>query len=317
MLAVTLIFAIQANPLDVQRLSADPGITAVAVSRDGGYAFGFEDGHVEVWDSGGTQKSAFIERGPVWTLAFSPDGKRIATGFRDDGRNVTTGIWSVQGRPLRYLDALQRKPADPTSPMRGFSFVSTRWLAWSPDGRSLAAEHDGHLNTGVCIWSSDGTLLSRLSSISAGVHGLCFSPDGRSLAAGTDDGLMRAWYPNGSIKWEKRLSSRDSVVSVDYSPDGRKLGYCTSWQEELIGTLAASDGRPILRCAGEGAPSQVRLLPNNRMLVVRRSSLEIRSAGRTVSKATLPAVITSLCVSFDRRSALVATSGCGAFRVAL
>lgn len=104
----------------------------------------------------GKEDAKFIEQGRVTALQFSPEGTKLATGFQDDGRDVTTGIWTRDGKNIRYFAALKRNPPSPKDHMRMYSFVTIYVLAWSPDGKFIVAERGGHLNTGVRIWGMQG-----------------------------------------------------------------------------------------------------------------------------------------------------------------
>ena len=90
-------------------------------------------------------------------------------------------------------------------------------LAWSPDGRRIAAGSDG----GVRVW--DAVTGKELLSLERGhwVDLVAWSPDGSRIAAGSDDGV-RVW---DAVTGKELLSLGygRGVESVAWSPDGRHI----------------------------------------------------------------------------------------------
>ncbi|MFH9575682.1 WD40 repeat domain-containing serine/threonine protein kinase, partial [Streptomyces sp. NPDC017454] len=113
--------------------------------------------------------------GTVFRMAFSRDGRLLATGSMD----TTVRLWDTfTGQPVG-------------EPLTGHT-ATVEDVAFSPDGRLLAT---GSMDTTVRLWdTSTGQLVGEpLTGHSECVVGVAFSPDGRLLATGSMDTTVRLW----------------------------------------------------------------------------------------------------------------------------
>ena len=138
----------------------------------------------------------------VMSVAFSPDGARIASGSIDN----TVRVWDVgTGRPVGQ-------------PMRHDDQVMS--VAFSPDGVRIAS---GSLDSTVRVWDAGtGRPVGQPMRHDQGVLSVAFSPDGARIASGGIDKTVRLWNADAGSPGPQLLHD-DAVMSVAFSPDGARI----------------------------------------------------------------------------------------------
>ena len=183
------------------------------------FATGQENGRISFYDAstGKRQKglighSSILKRDDkdIWSLAFSSDGSKLASGSMDK----TIRLWDVENR--KHIARFSGHE----------SWITA--LALSSDGSILAS---GDAKNRIILWDTKSKEKSvELEGHTSGISALTFSPDGTIVASASYDGFIRFWNPNtgkeksifatGHTKWITALAfSKDDKIltSVDFN----------------------------------------------------------------------------------------------------
>jgi WD40 repeat protein/serine/threonine protein kinase len=158
---------------------------------------------IKLWDAA-TGEPILSFRGPtapVGNLAFSPDGKRLATCHL----NGLVTLWDVSdGHVVQSL--------------HGHTGVAA-WVAFSHDGRLLATS--GESEQTVKIW--DAASGEELLALRGALVCTAFSPDGRRLATGGPGNTVKVWDARAGQGPRQLHGNKSIVVGIAFSPDGRRV----------------------------------------------------------------------------------------------
>jgi WD40 repeat protein len=162
----------------------------------------------------------------IWALAFTSDGRRLATGSLD----TDVVIWEV-GKGASSVLSVDRPSSVPC-------------LAFSPDGATLAAGYDGNK---VVLWN---VLTGKKRATFHGHHNqflcLAFSPDGRTLASGGAESSIRIWDVVTGRTKTTLIDHHGSVSALRFAPDGQTLASgCASGMVKLW-ELRGGEGRDLM-----------------------------------------------------------------------
>jgi WD40 repeat protein len=186
-------------------------------------------------------------RSDVYSLAFSPDGKTLASGAGEPSQGFGGGPRRNFPGEVKLWDLTGDTPRERAS-LEGLT-LEIRAVAFSPDNRLLAA---GGFGQDVKVWDAgSGALVADLeASCSMSISTIAFSPDGTSLAVG---GL----YPSISVwdtgTWRVRSELVGRIAHrIAYSPDGTTLAVGLSDGTVVLRDVASGRVRAVLQ--GHRAP---------------------------------------------------------------
>jgi WD40 repeat protein/class 3 adenylate cyclase len=161
---------------------------------------------IVLWDLERNNATPLGEATDAETLAFSPDGKWLASGHYFG----QVELWDLATR-RRVLS------------WRAHKVAAVHALAFSPDSRRLAS---GGFDQMIAIWQTGATNPSQvLRGHQDAVQGLAFSRDGRLLASGSPDSTAKVWEPQAvrSIEEVSKLRLPATALPVCPSADGAGL----------------------------------------------------------------------------------------------
>ena len=162
----------------------------------------------------------------VRSIAFSPDGKRIAAAGGAPQLFGEIRIWDVQSHQLLKT-------------MRGHKDCIYS-IAWSPDGKLIAS---GSYDRMVKLWDPEtGSELRNLQDHIDAVFAVAFSPDGKRLASASQDRTVKIWDVAGGKRLYTLSDASDGLTSLAYSPSGEQVAAAGYDKTIYIWRLAADDG---------------------------------------------------------------------------
>jgi WD40 repeat protein/energy-coupling factor transporter ATP-binding protein EcfA2 len=252
--------------------------------QPGQLASGNADGTITLWQLDETaaltrQQTLGNHRNWVWTLAFSPDGKTLASGSRDKSLILWDMSNDMTTSPAMSQTLAKEDGIDAVIVNVAFSPVASDTLLVSSDSSGK-----------IMLWNTQAWLAApggaprgkprRVGGVNHGdstVWGLAFSGDGRTLVSGGQDGLLRLWRVSvigGAYKLDLRepplhghqdkllriAASTDNVTFASGSWDNNVILWnmaasrtLVGHRSDVLGLAFSADGATLRSAGAEGA----------------------------------------------------------------
>jgi WD40 repeat protein len=186
--------------------------------------------------------------GIIHSLAWSPDGSKIATSHSEDYPYTSLNSFVQQPAYDRLVRVWSSSSGSMLSTLKGHSSGVVS-VAWSPDGSKIAtASYDGTAR----VWSSSsGSTLLTLTGHSGEykwVYSVAWSPDGSKIATASEDRTARVWSSSSGSTLLTLTGHSGSVRSVAWSPDGSKIAAASG--DGTARVWSSSSGSTLLTLTG-------------------------------------------------------------------
>lgn len=283
--------------------------TPMVFSEDGSQIVSAGNAEIRVWDPATGRETVKIRLDnhfdAVFSLAFSPDGKWVASGSSDG----TARVWNVAtGQEI--------------SRMTHGEAVNS--VAFSPDGKWVVSGSGVEYGT-ARVW--EATIGKEISQISReylfqnGISSVAFSPDGQwvisASAAGpimvsSSSNTTATMYPDHVVGivyvWEAatgkeiaRMTHGDVITSVAIGPDGKSAVSGSNDRTARVWVVAT--GKEIARMTHESFVNAVAFSPDGKWVVSGGSDNTARvwnaTTGKEISRKTHADSVISVAFSPD------------------
>jgi len=207
----------------------------------------------------------------VRSVAFSPDGQRIATGSSDN----TAKVWeAASGKEMLTLKG--HSEVDGGSSFGSFvkEMLTLAWsieginsVAFSPDGQRIVT---GSLDRTAKVWdAASGRELLTLKGHSGVLWSVAFSPDGQPIVTGSGDYTAKVWEAASGKELLTLKGHSGGIMAAAFSPDGQRI--VTGSLDQTAKVWETASGRELLTLKGRGATVRsVAFSPDGRRIVTGR-----------------------------------------------
>jgi WD40 repeat protein len=213
-------------------------------------ASGGDDKLIRLWDAKTLEPRGVLSghTSPVVALAFSPDGKKLAScsegqedyqiwlwdlakktktplvGHEDTATQLafsTDGKWLLSYDKRQNVIQWDSATGGHRDPFRLAGRISC--VALSPDGRHVLS---GHLDSTLRLWDVEKGGEVRLEGHKDRITSVAFSPSGSRAASACGDGFMRLWDVESGKELKQHPGNSTGLIWLKFTPDGQRIVGC-------------------------------------------------------------------------------------------
>ncbi len=291
---------------EITRINYNGFVTSVAFSPDGKYIVSggcdLLDFNLTCVDNSGSARISAVATGKeiaslsqagtiVSSVAFSPDGKWVASGWNDNihvwDANTGQEIWHRTHEGLgmksvtfsldgKWLVSVAGQSIRVWKTLTGHEVSHMEYAIWansasfSPDGRYIVTSGCDESGNGNCtiqgsarVWETTTGREIAYTTYNGDVNLSIFSPDGKYIATASNDGTARVWEAHTG-KEVARMTHDGAVSSIAFSSDGKYVASGSS--DKTVRIWEASTGKEIFRVIHDSYVSQVAFSPDGNLV---------------------------------------------------
>ena len=226
----------------------------------------------------------------VYCVAFSPDGRRLASASGVEGKPGEAKVWdATSGQELLTLKGHTRpvysvafspdgtrlvsagaeltvKVWDATSGQKLLTLMGHPGRVWSvafsADGKRLLSASGDHT---IKVWDATSGQETLTFTAKNQVHCVAFNPDGNRLASAGSDPTVKVWDATSGQETLTLKGHTRWLNSVTFSPDGNRLASASD--DQTVKVWDATSGQEILTLKGHTGPvNSVAFSPDGKRL---------------------------------------------------
>ncbi|RPI77965.1 MAG: hypothetical protein EHM45_07265 [Desulfobacteraceae bacterium] len=220
---------------------------------------------------------------PVWAVAFSRNGKWLASGAYDE----KIKIWDVAAKTV--LKTIEAK-------------MAVQCLVFTPDNRMLVAGGTAAANR-PCLTIYDagsGDVYKTLGASGGSITALACDPEGKTVATGSKDKTIKIWDIKSGAKFETQRKHKGEIQTLVFSPDGKNL--ISGSADATVKIWEPKTGRLLKTLDGHSGPVHaLDVSPDNKTIASGGAEQSIilwdRVTGHVLKKIQAEATVYSLAYS--------------------